>query len=786
MSSDSFTFNGKEYDPEVANAASSILRERMSENARGINPTASGGIGGADVSSDATITRWLGQQYNGDRDVHKVLGYPDLDDETALERYRARYEYQDVANRIIDVFPEDTFKDPPKIVDEGETDTGFERVANTFLHSEANAYCRRLDRAQRLGEYGVMVVGVADGQDLSKPVNESAVTSVDDITHFNIFTQENVESWELGKDTDGEHSDPSSERYNKPVTYRIDFGDVDADNQDDDFKEVHWSRVIHAAEGALETDLKGEPALKPIMYRLIDREKVVGASAEMFWSGADEKIIANVKEDFALKQYDDTGERENFKEDLHALLHDMQKYMVSTGMDYEVIGGQEVDPSGVVDTIDTAIATAIGMPKNKLRGNETGERATTEDRSNWFDIISTRQTNFAGPQIVRPLIDRLIGFGVLPEPSEGDYSVDWPSLFEQDDKEVADTRSARSSALQASGLAMTLSSEQKLAYLEEGPEGVDMSDTQEVPVDPAGETPGENEAFHDLFENVSLTPPQEVQSHAQDVLDWRDDPDKTVSGMTDTGWNRAEQLASGDALSPSDVQEIYAWFARHGPDEYELNSEGMDPWKDNGRVAIKGWGGPPMREWIAGKREALTDSGELEPVTNARRYGEGDTVDTPNGVGVVMDVLTETVESEDDVIEASEDSPTYLVLTESESDGLGRFKASELNSTEIETELENPTEELAENADHSRFDQLVALITGNQDGFFEWPQSWVDSETPARVIALKAFAGMNGSFDGCVREMRGNVTRPEAFCGDFIDRLVGNPYWRGDSPLPGA
>jgi hypothetical protein len=65
------------------------------------------------------------------------------------------------------------------------------------------------------------------------------------------------------------------------------------------------------------------------------------------------------------------------------------------------------------------------------------------------------------------------------------------------------------------------------------------------------------------------------------------------------------------------------------------------------------------------------------------------------------------------------------------------------------------------------------------------PESWRESPQPARVIALKAFAGMGGSFDGCVREMRDAVSDPEAFCGSFLDEVLGYRFWRGDSPLPG-
>jgi len=618
---DSISINGNEYDPKVVSAGVSLFRGAMGQNARGIQPTSGGGLGGADISSDATITRWLGDQYGGDRDVHKVLGYPDLDDDTALERYRARYEYQDIAARIIDAFPKETWKNPPEVVDEGQdSETEFERVANNVINTELCSYLERLDRAQRLGEYGIMVVDYDDGQDLDQPVQESAISSVDDITYYSVFPQEQVEEWELGKESNEFEKEPTDERYNKPVRYYVDFGDIDAQSQDDDFRWVHWSRVVpHAAEGALETDLKGEPALKKVFYRLVDREKVVGASAEMFWSGADEKIIANASEDFALQQYGDDGEREDFKQQLESLLHDMQKYIVSTGMEYEVIGGQEVDPTGVVDTIDSSIASAIGMPKNKLQGNETGERSTTQDRNNWFDNISTRQTNFAGPKMLRPVLERWISFGILPEPVDANFGIDFPSLFELGETDIADNQQKRASMLQASGLAMTLSSEQKLDFLQEGPDGVDMEqETRELPIDENDERV--QEQFLGSANESDTSPPQQAQTNAQAVLDIREKTD----AMTDTGWNRAEMLAEGGELSESVIQKM-AQFKRHQSNtEYENYSDvpeskksGENPWwGDNGTVAWFGWGGTAGVEWAVEQSEQITENllaGEFEP-----------------------------------------------------------------------------------------------------------------------------------------------------------------------------
>jgi len=613
MSSNTVNINGNEYQEDVARVGLQIM------NARDITPT-SGQLGGAGIGSDASIRRWLGDQYDGNRDIYDVLGYDELDTDQALEKYRAKYERQDIAKRVIEAFPKETWKEPPTVVDgEEDTTTSFEEKLNTHIERELNAYWRRSDIAQRLGEYGILMIGYADGQSLDKEVQTSAISSLEDVAFYNVFPQEQVDSWTLGKELSGdkEENKPNHPRYNKPVYYNLDFGDIGAESTEDDINRVHYTRVVHIAEGSLETDLKGSPALKPIYNRLQDREKVIGASAEMFYTGADRKIIANVKDEFALPQYEDESQRENFQEDLSRLINDLQQTMVGTGMDYEVISGQEVNPQGVIKEIDASIASAVGLPMNKLRGNETGERSTTMDRNNWFDEISSRQSSFAGPNIVRKTVDSLVDSGAIPSPENGDYGIEWPDLDQPTEADKAETQSKRASALGGSQLAMTLSSEQKLQYLKGGPEAVD-TDTEPVQELPLNEdNPDVQEQFQASFnQDVDLTPPESAQNNAQRVLDWRDDSEKNVQGMNETGWDRARQLASGEELSPQDVQEIYAWFARHGPEEGELNEDipEDEPWRDNGRVAILGWGGETMREWVGPKRRRLTELGELEPV----------------------------------------------------------------------------------------------------------------------------------------------------------------------------
>jgi hypothetical protein len=183
------------------------------------------------------------------------------------------------------------------------------------------------------------------------------------------------------------------------------------------------------------------------------------------------------------------------------------------------------------------------------------------------------------------------------------------------------------------------------------------------------------------------------------------------------------------------------------------------------------------------------------PAELANQYEPGkDIVDTPEGKGLVVEVLTETktidedAEGVPDEIEASADSPTYVVtLAETSGPPIGFFKASDLEATEVNADVE-PVDSLDE-------EEAAAIANGEcptgedaelAGGSWSPPESWRKADVPARLIALDAFQSMGGDFDGCEREMRGSVRTPQQFCGAFMDYVFGGyDYWRGDSFLPG-
>lgn len=172
----------------------------------------------------------------------------------------------------------------------------------------------------------------------------------------------------------------------------------------------------------------------------------------------------------------------------------------------------------------------------------------------------------------------------------------------------------------------------------------------------------------------------------------------------------------------------------------------------------------------------------------ANNYQPGeDTVQTPDGVGLVVETLTETRDIEEgedlpDRVEASDDSPTYVVVLADGDPPMGLYKASDLEQAELDTDVD-PLGTLDE---ETAAEMAAGDCPDAELGSWSPPESWEEAETPARVIALDAFQSMGADFEGCEEEMDGNVTSPDRFCGAYLDYIFGGyDYWRGDSFLPG-
>lgn len=456
------SYNGNEYTEDQFREAATTLEQQRN----------------VQVQHRDDFLRELGQQYGGDRDIYDVLGYPD--DEITSTQYRAKFERQDIARRIVELPAKDTWQEPPKVSDDidSENPTEFDQSLEQ-LQNRLRIWNKlsRVDVVSGIGEYGVLFMGMADGQPLDEAVG--SVEGPEDLKYLMPFSQDRVMEWKLGKHKGLDNDHP---RYNKPVEYTLTFAGPDEDVTDEEHWEVvHWERCIHVAEGKIASEIKGTPRLQPVYNRLQDLEKVLGASAEMFWTGADQKYHFNIDTDDT--QRIDSDALDDLDEEVKKLVHDMDKAIKTFNTDLEVIGGQEVNPEGVVDQLLKFISGATGIPKRILTGSERGELASSQDKANWVGKVESRQQRFAGPEIARPFIKRLQKHGFLPA---AEFDIEWPSLFELTEQEEAEVWRKRADAVGTLTKGKVFSSAEDLfEFMKEGntPDFEETEPMQPIPKD---------------------------------------------------------------------------------------------------------------------------------------------------------------------------------------------------------------------------------------------------------------------------------------------------------------
>lgn len=139
------------------------------------------------------------------------------------------------------------------------------------------------------------------------------------------------------------------------------------------------------------------------------------------------------------------------QEQVDELNHGLRRFLQTRGMNVQDLGSEVVDPSGIFGIIIDMIAAATGIPQRILLGSERGELASSQDASNWAGRIADRRTNWAEPVILRPLIQRLIDWGALPPPRNGEYFFRWQPLFEMSEIDKANIAQTWASANQAMG-----------------------------------------------------------------------------------------------------------------------------------------------------------------------------------------------------------------------------------------------------------------------------------------------------------------------------------------------
>jgi hypothetical protein len=384
------------------------------------------------IMNRAALAARLGQQYGGDRDVYQALGYPDT---IAFDDYYSRYNRQDIARAIINRPISYTWKGPLTITEAGEeNDTALEKAWKQ-LEKELKLKSKfiRLDKLSSVGDYGVLLLGfgdvVAQG-DWATPAKGTK-------RKLNFVKPLHQDHAKIAKYV----TNPGDKRYGMVEFYDVEFQDPGGESSTT-FK-AHYSRVLHVTTELMESEVEGVPVLMSVWNRLMDLEKLVGGSAEMFWRGARPGYQGIMDKDATLTPLVEEGLQDQFNE----YEHNQRRFIFNEGIKYEALEMQVADPDKHVDIQIQMISAVTGIPKRILTGSERGELASSQDESSWLMTIQTRREEHADPNIIRPFVDMCIEYGILPKPSTEEYQVEWLDLFAPSDKDKAEVGKIRADAL---------------------------------------------------------------------------------------------------------------------------------------------------------------------------------------------------------------------------------------------------------------------------------------------------------------------------------------------------
>lgn len=390
------------------------------------------------------------------------------------------YQRGGIARRIVDAYPDDTWGAPPKLTGRGFT-TQWEQ-----LEEDHNIWSviHRLDRLSQLGQYAVLLVGTDRGN-LQQPLsNASRITFLQPLSERSAV----ITRW---------GNDPSNERFGLPVEYTVYPGLARTEDaamngghsgsvpQLGSYK-VHWSRVIHYAQGQLENEVFGVPLLWSVWNYLTDLQKITGGSAESYWLTANRGMQANVEPDMDLDPDDEAALTQEIEEYHQGL----RRFIRTRGVEVKSLGSDVADPTGPYKANINLIAGTTGIPQRILLGSESAHQASTQDKGAWAEQVENYRVLTAGPSFLKPTILGLQRMGLLAQVRYSKIKQEWPDAYRLSPLELGQRANQRATALNNIGLAAK--NAPNLMTVEEGRDIVGLPEQRkgttkfEAPVNPAG------------------------------------------------------------------------------------------------------------------------------------------------------------------------------------------------------------------------------------------------------------------------------------------------------------
>lgn len=370
---------------------------------------------------------------DGKRDYNTLFGYGvDL----SYQDYFGMYARGGIAHTVVDKLPKACWRDLPRI------ETGDPEDPTIILGEELEilrnkglfAALERTDILNRIGNFAVMYIGVPDGLEPKLPVGSGGVITN---TFYNSYSYDGTTISQFD-------TNPMSERFGRPDQYTVQTTSQGLKRKDVPALAVvsHWSRIVHMAEGALDSSVEGCSALQAPWNALIDIFKFRGSAGESFYRGSRQRTELRAKDGAKIDQT--TEGIAAFEAEVQAWTNGYQDYIRTQDMEAHIENPSLESPLDGFTICMEEIAGITGMPLRILTGKGGGQLVGAEDRATWNSLIADRQLAFCSPRLLDAL-GVLAEAGMLELPD--DARVVWPVNPVLNETEQAEVTSKRATAV---------------------------------------------------------------------------------------------------------------------------------------------------------------------------------------------------------------------------------------------------------------------------------------------------------------------------------------------------
>lgn len=324
---------------------------------------------------------------DGKRDYNALFGYGvDL----FYDDFYGAYRRSSIGSAVVTKLPKACWRDLPKLM------IGEDEVLGTEIAELKNvgffAAMERADTLNRIGSFSVLVIGIPDGLELHQPLGATRAGNFDGM-FFKPYSYDGIEILE-------QDSDPASARYGLPTIYQVQATLVNHGEYKDretQAHRVHWSRVVHLAEGALESSIEGISALEQPWNAIVDAAKVSGSAAESYWGNAARLISlesvdgSTIGKSTTTKSGVVSEKQEKLKRNMKDFANGFERFLRLDKMKANLLQSNTPSPRHHFDVAVESVVAATGIPARILTSKSGGNVTGSEDKGTWNGLVSDRQ-----------------------------------------------------------------------------------------------------------------------------------------------------------------------------------------------------------------------------------------------------------------------------------------------------------------------------------------------------------------------------------------------------------